>query len=315
MEHKIQSWEGNDSKSKFFLRKHTEVEGSEYSDADVSPFLFVAQEKWQQDLLLRYGNAIFLLDATYKTTKYSLPLFFVCVKTNVDYMVVGHFVIQNEDASSIAEALEILRSWNPTWQPRNAMCDFSEAEINALESLFPGISVMICDFHREQAWERWTKKSQNGLSHDQREELLACLRGVAFANSEINLAKALQNLESCPSFSLPKVSEWLSKTWLPVIHRWCRFYRNNESDIVINTNNGLERQNKVLKYDFLTKFSDRSISGLLTIVKDHYLPSRYRKYVSKNLTLSKDYRYFKMLTFCCMSICLMTILLLTTPIY
>ena len=66
----------------------------------------MAQEKWQQDLLLRYGNAIFLLDATYKTTKYSLPLFFVCVKTNVDYMVVGYFVIQNEDASSIDETLE-----------------------------------------------------------------------------------------------------------------------------------------------------------------------------------------------------------------
>ena len=44
----------------------------------------------------KYGNRITLLDATYKTTKYSIPLFFVAVKTNVKYMVVGSFAIQEE---------------------------------------------------------------------------------------------------------------------------------------------------------------------------------------------------------------------------
>lgn len=37
------------------------------------------------------------------------------------------------------------------------MTDYSEAEIAALEACFPGVTVYICDFHREQAWERWTK--------------------------------------------------------------------------------------------------------------------------------------------------------------
>ena len=35
--------------------------------------------------LERYGNKLCLPDATYKTTRYALPLFFVAVKTNVDY--------------------------------------------------------------------------------------------------------------------------------------------------------------------------------------------------------------------------------------
>ncbi|CAH3020845.1 unnamed protein product, partial [Porites evermanni] len=42
-------------------------------------FLFVHQEVWQQRLLRRYGSELVLLDATYKTTKYALPLFFLCV--------------------------------------------------------------------------------------------------------------------------------------------------------------------------------------------------------------------------------------------
>ena len=35
--------------------------------------LFVYHAKWQKLLLLKYGNELSLLDATYKTTRYGLP--------------------------------------------------------------------------------------------------------------------------------------------------------------------------------------------------------------------------------------------------
>ena len=45
------------------------------------------------------------MDATYKTTKYySMPLFFVCVKTDVCYLVVAEFIIQSETSEDIYEA-------------------------------------------------------------------------------------------------------------------------------------------------------------------------------------------------------------------
>ena len=56
--------------------------------------LFVHQTRDQKRLLERYGNEICMLDATYKTTRHSVPLFFVVVKTNVDYQIVGSFVVQ-----------------------------------------------------------------------------------------------------------------------------------------------------------------------------------------------------------------------------
>ena len=44
--------------------------------------LWVHQEPWQQDLLIKYGNTVSMIDATYKSTKYDLPLFFKqCVQT------------------------------------------------------------------------------------------------------------------------------------------------------------------------------------------------------------------------------------------
>ena len=59
----------------------------QHSDVE-KDFLWVHEEQWQKDILLRYGNQISLMDATYRTTKYDLPLFFICVKSNCNYMVV-----------------------------------------------------------------------------------------------------------------------------------------------------------------------------------------------------------------------------------
>ena len=114
--------------------------------------MFVHQEEWQQRLLLRYGSDLVLMDVTYKTTKYAIPLFFICVHTNVGYKVVAEFLCQNEDKECIAEALNIIKSWNPTWRPKYFMVDYSTVEINAVESVFEDVAVYICDFHREQAW-------------------------------------------------------------------------------------------------------------------------------------------------------------------
>ena len=70
--------------------------------------LYVHQEPWQQELMVKYGNTI-----SYKTTKIELALFFVAVKTNVGYAAVADFVLQSETAEQIAEALQIPSSWNP----------------------------------------------------------------------------------------------------------------------------------------------------------------------------------------------------------
>ena len=59
----------------------------------------------------------------------------------------------------IAEALIILKRWNPKY----FMVYYSTAEINAIENEFPNVSVYICDFHREQARQRWAKTSKNEL--------------------------------------------------------------------------------------------------------------------------------------------------------
>ena len=108
-------------------------------EANISQQLFFAyQTVWQRRLMLRYGNEITLLDATYKTTRYELPLFFLVVKTNVNYAVVGVFVIQNETTADIIEALQLFQKWNPAWNPKYFMTDFCQEEISSIEAVFKG---------------------------------------------------------------------------------------------------------------------------------------------------------------------------------
>lgn len=113
--------------------------------------LFVHQTVWQSRLLLKYGQDLAFLDATYKTTKYALPLFFIAVKTNVDYIIVASFVVQDETTESIQEALSIIKQWNPEWRPQNFMTDLCEEEINALESVFSGTLLYI--YYRGRLYE------------------------------------------------------------------------------------------------------------------------------------------------------------------
>ena len=91
----------------------------------------------------KYGNRTALLDATYKTTTYSILPFFVAVKSNVKFMVVGSFAIQEETAEAIREAMGILRSWNKPWNPVCFMADNYIEEIHCLEHLFPGNHILI----------------------------------------------------------------------------------------------------------------------------------------------------------------------------
>ena len=61
-------------------------------DKEENKMLFVYQNCKIRRLCRRYGRDLILLDATYKTTKYALPLYFMVVKTNVNCQFIVHFI-------------------------------------------------------------------------------------------------------------------------------------------------------------------------------------------------------------------------------
>jgi len=64
-----------------------------------------------------------------------------------------------------------------------------------------------------------------------------------------------------------------------VAQRWVFAYRSPNIVTRIATNNGLERQNRVLKHDYLVVYRKSTLSRLLTVIVDTYLPDAYVKWV------------------------------------
>jgi MULE transposase domain/Amyotrophic lateral sclerosis 2 chromosomal region candidate gene 8 len=148
----ISTWQENSPDDNFYFRPYVECDDRCPADGEEvtvtsegqAGLLIVHQSAWQRRMLQKYG-CLCLMDATYKTTRYAVPLFFLCVRTNVDYVVVATFISQFEDRRSIVEALNIIVSWNPDWSPQSFMVDFCEAEIRALEEIFAGdLSLLWC---------------------------------------------------------------------------------------------------------------------------------------------------------------------------
>ena len=146
LEHLVTQWHAQNAGDKFYFRPYAKNSSSSSVSSDDDVFivsrgqqglLYIHQSPDQRRLLAKYGEMV-LVDATYKTMTYALPLFVVCVRTNVDYMVVATFVTQFEDMESISEVLDILKSWNSDWKPRSFTVDFNEALIKSLERVFSG---------------------------------------------------------------------------------------------------------------------------------------------------------------------------------
>ena len=141
----------NDSDSEFNLDFDEIKQDCKNVNTDDSKMMFIYQSTETQQMFHRYGNQLIVLDTTYKTTKYALPLFFLVVKTKVNFQVCRVIVLQEKSVDMIARTLSAVKMWNPEVAPKYAVVDFDEREISSWEIVYPNIQVYLCDFHREQA--------------------------------------------------------------------------------------------------------------------------------------------------------------------
>lgn len=99
--------------------------------------------------------------------------------------------------------------------------------MNTLFQYILECKVLLCDFHREQAWERWASKTANGVvAH--KEELLALLRRTAHASTREEFESAVTVLENFHVWKSNKaLRHWFQDTWLA--EREVSFYSNHSS--------------------------------------------------------------------------------------
>ena len=130
----------------------------------------------------------------------------------------------------------------------------------ASEEVFPHSTIFLCDFHREQSWQRWTKGRNRGLSDDEAAIVLTRLGNLAYVPPcredgkypDKHYREAESKLHSLDVWCNNKqVRNWLNGKWLSIPERWSRVRTAHDYQLNVFTSNGVEAQNKVLKYSFL----------------------------------------------------------------
>ena len=89
-----------------------------------------------------------------------------------------------------------------------------------------------------------------------------------------------------------QVQSWLQGTWFPKEKRWASAYREHKIDIKINTNNGVKAQNKVFKYNYLSKGTDKTLSGVAKVIVESFCLDQYKLYMLKNLKLNRNIKAY-----------------------
>ena len=77
------------------------------------------------------------------------------------------------------------------------------------------------------------------------------------------------------------------------LQRWARAFRENDYHAAVNTNNGTEALNKVLKYNYLPRKKNITLSTVCTILIESFLPDAHQKYLCLNYMQSNQYRSYK----------------------
>lgn len=65
------------------------------------------------------------------------------------------------------------------------------------------------------------------------------------------------------------------RAFLFLSQKWVWAFRKDRFLTTINTNNGVERQNKASTYDYLEGHKHPTLSGMLTILVEEFLPDKY----------------------------------------
>ena len=127
------------------------------------------------------------------------------------------------------------------------MVDYSLSEINAIGEVFPNATVYICDFHRKQAWNRWVRSSKNNLNTKEQQVLTDLLQRVAYSRTTSSYNTALENLRKSSVYKSKKnVQDFVENIWVACAERWAQAFRKQQAVNIVNTNNGVEAQNKHL---------------------------------------------------------------------
>lgn len=204
----------------------------------------------------------------------------------------AEFLCQNKDKECIAEALSTIKGWNPTWDPKYFMVDYSIAEINAIEASFRKLPFTFV-FIENKRGKDGPKLGKNGLTLGEQVMFLEFMQQIARPRNIQSYQKSVESLRKSTLYAgNPQVEDYCEKVWLSCSKRWCHAFCVQQAVNIMNTNKGIEAQNKVFKYSYLWSSLGKSVFGIAVMIAESFVPDSYQHYLDTNLQVSSSYRQY-----------------------
>ena len=205
-------------------------------------------------LYVQQSRDIVFLDATSSFDGHNSSIFLLSTIMPAGAVPLGVIVASDEHEDTIRTGLKSLMSENSFFGegsamgPSNCMIDDSNTERNALTSVWPSTTPLLCTFHFLQRRWTWLHDSKNGVKvKEDRITLIKKVKELVYAEGEEkldNLYLQLQKNETAKSY--PQFLSHLSSLW-PRKKEWAHCYRKHLLLRGNHTNNYSEAGMKILK--------------------------------------------------------------------
>lgn len=237
--------------------------------------------------LLRSSGEIMFMDASGTMDCLNCRMFLMLTPSVAGGLPLGILLTSSESQRVITAGLTLFKSIlppdafygrGPDAGPVIAMTDECPAERNSLGICFIGIILLLCIFHKLQAYWRFVWDREQGVPKEHRSELFFMYRDLVYAESEEKFDEALNDALSNSRLSLyTKVRDHLIDQ-LPSADAWALHKRKNLVTRGNNTNNYDEAGNRVMKDKVLERCKAFNPVHLLD-----FILTKYNSYLERRI--------------------------------
>jgi hypothetical protein len=241
----------------------------------------------KQQELLRTNPDILLMDCTYRTNKYRMPLLHILGCTNLQtFFSAGFCFLRNETYQDYHWAVSTFLDKANTSYPNVFLSDQEEALKSAVRELLPAIPQLLCVWHVNKnvptkAQQTW--RDTDGITKIEKEaiikirtQFMTCWNQLVYASIEAIFYQNWQQLLDNYQDQLI-LCDYLRHYQYPNRQEWATAWTSQHRHYGTSTTSPLEGMHKVLKDYLMTSQGDllRVVQRIQEMVNNQY--SKYQK--------------------------------------
>lgn len=237
--------------------------------------------------MVEHSAEMVFIDSSGNCDRHNTRIFVLLTHSTAGGLPLGIIMTTSESQSTIVAGLNLLKTILPdegfagreSHGPRIFITDDCLSLRQALHSVYPEASLLLCVFHLMQAMWRWLWDSHNGIPKKDRPYLLQSFKRMVYAETSGELNNCYDAFcHDAIAQQYPKCVDHLGKIY-ERRQAWAICLRSDLPTRGNHTNNFVESAMKIVKEKVLHRLKAYNVTQLM-----HFLMTRLEDYYVRRLT-------------------------------